>query len=160
MRPLTSTTRQHLDALFSVDDRSAAEAALLRWLEDSERLRFAALRLSHGDLRALAEAIKLGQTDWRDLLVAADFADDIRAHEKWVPRRLTPDLLAHWRSGGDIDGVRFKAGSPVQVRRGSLLGGIGVVETLERLEPEPTYTIRFDAGRQLTVGQVNLQEAG
>ena len=160
MKPLSSTTRQHLNALFSVDDRPAAEAALLRWLEDSERLRFAALRLSHGDLRALAEAITLGQTDWRDLLVAADFADDIHAHEKWAPQRLTPDLLAHWRSGADIEGVRFKAGSQVQVRRGSLLGGIGVVDTLEQLEPEPTYTIRFGSERQIAVRQFNLQEVG
>ena len=110
MKPLSPTTTQHLKTLFSVGDRRAAEQALLSWSEDSERLRFAALRSSHGDLRALDDAITLGQTDWRDLLVAADFADDIHAHEKWTPQRLTSDLLHHWRSGGAIDGNLREAG--------------------------------------------------
>jgi hypothetical protein len=160
MKPLSPTTRQHLDALFGVDDRSAAEQALLGWSEDSERLRFAALRLSHGDLRALDDAVTLGRTDWRDLLVAADFADDIHAHEQWVPRRLTAALADHWRSGGTLEGVRFRAGSRVQVRRGALVGGVGLVETLDQLEPEPTYTIRLDSGRQLALRQLDLQAAG
>ena len=125
MKPISPTTKQHLDVLFSVDDRPAAERALLGWSEDSERLCFAALRLSHGDLRALDEAITLGRTDWRDLLVAADFADDVHAHEAWVPQRLTFDLADRWRSGGTLEGVRFRVGSRVQVRRGALVGGSG-----------------------------------
>jgi hypothetical protein len=153
MSPLSPTTRQHLDVLFSVGDRPAAERALLNWSEDSDRLRFAALRLSHGDLRTLDDAITLGRTDWRDLLVAAGFAGDIHAHEKWVPQRLTPNLIDRWRSGGDLEGVQFRVGSQVQVRRVALVGEVGVVETLEQLEPEPTYTIRFERGRQLAVRQ-------
>lgn len=149
-----------MNALFRAEDRQAAEESLVRWSMESERLLFAALRLSRGDLPALDQAITLGQTDFRDLLVAADLADDIHAHEKWVPQPLTPALLAHWRSGGDIESVRFAAGAQVQVRRGLLVGGVGVVVTLEWIEPQPTYRIRFATGRQLAVRQVDLRESG
>ena len=82
---LTPRTKQHLNALFAAADRTAAEATLLGWSEDSERLRFAALRFSGGNLTALQNAIELGKLDWRDLLVAAGFADDVTAHERWDP---------------------------------------------------------------------------
>lgn len=36
-----------------------------------------------GDVSA---AIALANLDWRDLLVAAGFADDIHAHARWRPR--------------------------------------------------------------------------
>ena len=52
---------------------------------DLERVRFAALKLSHGNIEALVEAIALAQTDWRDLLVAAGFAEDVNAHRLWEP---------------------------------------------------------------------------
>lgn len=48
-----------------------------------ERVRFAALKLSKGDLRELKKAVKLAQTDWRDLLMAAGFGNDVNAHKKW-----------------------------------------------------------------------------
>jgi hypothetical protein len=48
-------------------------------------VRFAALKLSEGRLDRLEEAIKLAQTDWRDLLVAAGFAHDVEAHLNWLP---------------------------------------------------------------------------
>lgn len=50
-----------------------------------DRIRFAAVKLSAGSLSSLREAIQLAQTDWRDLLVAAGFADDVHAHQKWHP---------------------------------------------------------------------------
>jgi hypothetical protein len=150
---------RHINSLFDADDRGRAEQALVAWSEDSERLRSAALRVSHGDLRALADAIALGQADWRDLLVAAGFADDLHAHEQWTPLRLTTDLLDQWRSGVAVASVQFGVGSRVQVRRGSLVGGVGIVDTLDRLEPEPAYTIRFGNGSQLAVRQSDLREA-
>ena len=50
-----------------------------------ERIRFAVLKLSGGDIGALKKAIELAQKDWRDVLVAAGFADDVTAHERWSP---------------------------------------------------------------------------
>lgn len=41
-----------------------------------ERIQVAALVLSQGHLGRLDEAVSLGRTDWRDLLVAAGLADE------------------------------------------------------------------------------------
>jgi len=53
-----------------------------------ERIRFAALKLSAGDLMGLLEAIELAKADWRDLLMAAGFGEDVRAHEFWIPNQV------------------------------------------------------------------------
>lgn len=50
-----------------------------------ERFHFAALKLSEGDVERLRTAVNLAKQDWRDLLVAADFANDIEAHKSWFP---------------------------------------------------------------------------
>jgi hypothetical protein len=49
-----------------------------------ERVRFAVLKLSNGDLDAFLQAIRDAQCDWRDILVAAGFADDVAAHDRWA----------------------------------------------------------------------------
>ena len=102
MTPLSDSTREHVDVLFSSAERAEAERLLVEECGDEllqfqgptptllERVRFAALRISDGELSQLRVAIQLGQTDWRDLLVAADFADDIHAHERWKPRAPKP----------------------------------------------------------------------
>ena len=53
-----------------------------------ERVRFAALKLSQGDIGRLREAVRLAQTDWRDLLMAAGFGEDPNAHKRWSPKHL------------------------------------------------------------------------
>jgi len=50
-----------------------------------ERFQFAALKWSEGNLDRLFQAIDLAQKDWRDLLVAAEFAHDVSEHERWIP---------------------------------------------------------------------------
>jgi hypothetical protein len=50
-----------------------------------ERIRFAVLKLSHGDLGQLVHAVRQAQMDWRDVLVAAGFAHGLREHEAWFP---------------------------------------------------------------------------
>lgn len=50
-----------------------------------ERVRFAVLKLSEGDKEKFHRAVQLAQRDWRDLLVAADFANDTEAYKSWVP---------------------------------------------------------------------------
>jgi hypothetical protein len=42
------------------------------------------LKLSAGNIDKLKAAIELAKTDWRDLLVAAGFADDTTAHKRWI----------------------------------------------------------------------------
>lgn len=95
--PLSPKTASHLEVLFTQADRDEAERFLvescgsgLPFQEDAspeslERLRFAALKLSGGDLSSLLTAIELANTDWRDLLMSAGFADDVHTHESWDP---------------------------------------------------------------------------
>jgi hypothetical protein len=53
--------------------------------EGPERIWFAALKLSNGNLAELRRAVDIAQIDWRDVLVAAGFGHDPRAHEQWYP---------------------------------------------------------------------------
>jgi hypothetical protein len=42
------------------------------------------LKLGKGFTAELARAIALARVDWRDVLVAAQFANDLHAHELWL----------------------------------------------------------------------------
>lgn len=94
---LTAKTRQHIAAIFPDDQEIVADLLLkecganLPFLENAdpvrlERYRFAALRLSRGDLSKLDIVIELAKRDWRDLLVAAGFGEDTEAHLRWNPQ--------------------------------------------------------------------------
>lgn len=95
--PLSFATRRRLETLFRAPDREEATQLLVEGCGNNlplsghsdefqlERVRFAALKLSGGVLSRLREAVRLAQTDARDLLVAAGFGDDVRAHEDWFP---------------------------------------------------------------------------
>src|SRR5262245_24394290 len=99
MVELSPLTKQHLAVLFGPADVTEAELLLAQECAENlpmvgnptptslERLRFAAIRLSEGKLARLRDAIALAKRDWRDLLVASDFADDVDAHRKWRPQR-------------------------------------------------------------------------
>jgi len=95
--PLTPETEQRIDLLFPPEHRDTVRKLLLGecgnnlpFLEkiDSiamDRFRFAALKLSGGDLKKLRDALALAKADWRDLLMAAGFGSDIDAHKTWLP---------------------------------------------------------------------------
>ena len=95
MIPLDPETRAVIERLFPSAERERVASRLEREVGDSlpgsagftaeswQRVRFAVLKLSEGDGSALTRAITLAQTDWRDLLVAAGFADDPSAHRRW-----------------------------------------------------------------------------
>jgi hypothetical protein len=154
MTPLSAKTRQHIEALFEGPDQSAAAQALLGWDADSERLRFAALRVSEGDLRKLRRAI--AKPDGRELLVSAGFGDDVHAHETWTPRLLTPAVLQRWTDGDHIDGVRFAPGEQVMVRIPFVTIGRVTVISLDGLEPEPRYTVAGVEGKRFRVTEWSL----
>jgi hypothetical protein len=94
---LSYETERRVKALFSEKSRAEAIGLLvdhcgnnLHFCEDDdrvglERIRFAALKLSGGDLVRLKQAIELAKLDWRDLLAASDFADNPYAHTRWFP---------------------------------------------------------------------------
>lgn len=98
--PLSPDTTALVDKLFAPPRRAEARVLLeercginLPCLADLdarqlERYRFAALKLSAGDLEQLGRAVALSQLDWRDLLVNAGFADDLLAHRAWCAQVL------------------------------------------------------------------------
>jgi hypothetical protein len=97
MIDLTSGTQDRLRALFRPEDVHEAERLLANddtaarlagqgWTPAQlERIRFAALRVSGGSLEGLRNALVLGRTDWRDLVMSAGFGQDPLAHESWQP---------------------------------------------------------------------------
>lgn len=98
MLRLSEPTTARVRALFSPEDLGRA----IRLLEEdcganlpfcesatpesAERIRFAALKLSRGDLGELRSIVEHARIDWRDVLVWAGFGDDVEAHRRWWPR--------------------------------------------------------------------------
>lgn len=52
--------------------------------EAMERIWLATLKQSNGSIDAFEDAVLLAQTDWRDLLVNAEFSNDLAAHLIWA----------------------------------------------------------------------------
>jgi hypothetical protein len=90
-------TAEHIDAMFPPEQRGHVSAVLLTQCGNNlpglerlsgielERFHFAALKLSGGHVTELEAAVHLAQMDWRDMLVAAGFSDDLKAHLSWIP---------------------------------------------------------------------------
>lgn len=58
--------------------------------ESLERLRFAVLKISEGQLEIFNKAVAIAKQDWRDLLMWAGFGHDLKAHEAWAEQQLGP----------------------------------------------------------------------
>ena len=50
----------------------------------TERVQAAVLKLSGGSIDKLVKATDLAKADWRDVLMAAGFGEDPKAHEEWL----------------------------------------------------------------------------
>lgn len=97
---LSSDTVRLVDTIFPLSDREVVSRLLAEQCETNlpfletqdamglERQRFAALKLSKGNLDDLRRAVELAKADWRDLLMAADFAHDVTAHKRWLKETL------------------------------------------------------------------------
>jgi hypothetical protein len=95
---LSPETLRRIDILFAEENRGRAQTLLYEQCGNNlpfqekadmyalERLRFAALKYSDGNLSQLEKAVKLAQRDWRDLLMATGFAHNIAAHRTWEPQ--------------------------------------------------------------------------
>lgn len=93
---LSPQTTRRLELLFPPETRDEARRLLtyecgadLPWSGDInpvslERVRFAALKVSDGQIEKLKQAIELAKADWRDLLVSAGFEHDPQAHKTWL----------------------------------------------------------------------------
>jgi hypothetical protein len=106
---LSPATKQHVDAMYPPEARAEA----VRLLEEEcghnippivhdadefafERLRFAALKVSNGDVDLLRKAIQLAKEDFRELLGAAGFAWSATAHMRWQPKGMGPQPEGWW----------------------------------------------------------------
>lgn len=94
---LTPAILERLNLLFPGKERLQAANAIARLGAYSsrrhsgdptalERICFAVLKLSNGNLNELKEWIDVARQDFRDVLMAAGFARDIEAHRSWFPR--------------------------------------------------------------------------
>lgn len=92
---LSAETLRRIEAMFPSDLGLEVEELLLQcgnnlpFLEKAdefqlERFRFAALKLSAGNMEKLKSAIALAKEDWRDLLVSAGFGA-VDSHKAWFP---------------------------------------------------------------------------
>ena len=97
---LSPRTLQLVEKIFS--PKQIAEVT--QWLEDEcgnnipfcdkhdefqmERIRFAVLKLSNGNIKRLLAAVDEARMDWRDLFMAADFGYDVNTHELWAKELL------------------------------------------------------------------------
>ena len=99
MTPLTPAVIQKIEALFPPESREAvgrliaercgADLPLSTHMRSDpagfDRIRFAVLKLSGGNLQRLRQEIDGAHIDWRDTLMAAGFGEDIHAHLRWNP---------------------------------------------------------------------------
>ena len=88
---VSEETLSRINRLFPEQDVPRVTESLTTLFDDTdrqelnERIHFAILKYSDGDYDRLLEAIDLANLDWRDLLVAVDFADDPKIHFFWKP---------------------------------------------------------------------------
>lgn len=96
MTPLTDSAVQKIDALFPPASRARARQLLeegcganLTLYSESpwgfDRIRFAVLKNSGGDMVRLEREVAGANIDWRDTLMTAGFESDIHAHRYWNP---------------------------------------------------------------------------
>ena len=97
MIPLSTETRVRLEALFPKEEQEAAATLLVEECGDAlpltsraneefwNRVRFAVLKLSAGDLQKLKREVDSAKRDWRDTLMAAGFGQSVVAHKSWFP---------------------------------------------------------------------------
>jgi len=98
MIPLSPGTVTRIRALFPESERAYVAQALVHRCGDNlplmhpgfvslvERIRFAVLKLSAGDVAALERHLDAAVRDWRDVLLAAGFGVDVGAHLHWNPQ--------------------------------------------------------------------------
>ena len=99
MIELSKETTNRIALLFRDSEQDVATHILLKECGDNiagvdatytdlaERIRFAVLKLSEGDLATLSQQVEEAGKDFRDVLLAAGFAESVQAHLEWMPDR-------------------------------------------------------------------------
>jgi hypothetical protein len=103
---LSGTTNALIEKIFPPEHREEVAHILIyecgnnlrdhKWSNEHglERIRFAVLKMSLGDVQRLRRAVKLAQEDWRDAFMGAGFEVSTTAHEEWARSILQARSLA------------------------------------------------------------------
>jgi hypothetical protein len=91
---LSAEVEKRIELLFAPEEQAEARSMLVDvdWPEscwsaaNPDRVRFGVLKLSHGRLQELRDAVKLANLDFRDALMAAGFGDP-ESYRRWIPGR-------------------------------------------------------------------------
>ena len=98
MTPLSDATAKRVRVVFPGNDRVDVTELLAHECAENlhlshigratliERIRFAVLKVSRGDVDELRRQVDLAKRDWRKVLAAAGFADSPDAHLEWYPK--------------------------------------------------------------------------
>lgn len=93
---LSPETQRRVDLLFPAAQRDIVSKLLVEHCGNNlpfdehcdeyamERIRFAVLKVSVGDLSKLQAAIEDAKVDARDVLMAAGFGADVQSHQDWL----------------------------------------------------------------------------
>ena len=94
MYQITSRVDAVIRKLFAAEDQGTVYQILLeecgdklplvKNLNEIERIQLGILRMSMGDVTKFLEAAYTARRDWRDVLVAAGFGNDLEAHSNWA----------------------------------------------------------------------------
>ena len=94
MYEITSRVDAVIRKLFPPKDQATVRQILLEECSDKlplvknpneiERIQLGILKLSLGDVSTFLEAAHMARRDWRDVLVAAGFGNDLEAHSHWA----------------------------------------------------------------------------
>jgi hypothetical protein len=102
VEPLTDRTVRLVERLFAAADAPRAQGLLVEECgtnlpfcetQDAvalERVRFAVLMLSGGDMTKLRAMVDHAKEDWRDVLVWAGFGYSLTEHDRWAQAVLEP----------------------------------------------------------------------
>jgi Cys-tRNA(Pro)/Cys-tRNA(Cys) deacylase len=153
MEGLSPRTRQLVQAIFPNDAERAASLLVaecgqnLPFCKNSneyqlERVRFAALKISEGDLRKLQEAVNEAKRDWRDELVWAGFAQRLDEHTRWANELLGPHVRLPAHLYLEKFGAPYEPRSfPVDTEKGAA----SVPRVLGFTERQAVKTLIFEA---------------
>ncbi len=107
-----------------------------------ERLRFAALKISEGQLERLQKAVNEAKKDWRDELVWAGFANRLDGHTLWANELLGPHVKLPAHLFLEKFGAPYEPRSfPAETEKGAA----SVARVLGFPEREAVKTLIFEA---------------
>ncbi len=174
MIELSAETRTRIYAVFPEHRRLEVEACLQAecgdnlplvdpsCLELAQRIRFAVVKLSNGDIDVLEQHVAQAAIDWRDVLMLAGFGEDSHAHLAWHPEDVRYPcpccghrVFAEAPGSYDICPICGWEDDISQLRFPTMSGG---ANSFSLVDAQENYS-RFSASRQAAIASVRPPRA-